>query len=90
MLLKKFTMEVLRVSTIDELPLPQSSSRRGRFTTPPLKLPSPPSVEYTIPVRMAALIVVLTASRLLKLPALFESAQFVERMVRASETREAG
>ena len=83
-------MDVFRVSTMDELPLPQSSSKRGRFTTPPLKAFAPLPVEYTTPVNMAALIVVLTASRVVKLAALFESVQFAERTVRESDTRAAG
>ncbi len=90
MLLKKFTIEVFMVRTMEELPLPQSSRRRGKFTTPPLNSSSPGPVVLTMPVSIAALIVVLTASRLVKLPALFESVQLEERMVSASDTRAAG
>ena len=65
----------------------QVSRKRGKFSTPPLYWPE---VVSTMPERIAALTVVLAATRLLRpLPAL-ASFHAVERMLMASQTSEAG
>src|ERR1035438_1723321 len=94
MLAKRFTSEVLSVRVVAP-PLPQSSSRRGRLATPPLNWLAAEPVEGTLPVRMAALtsveVAVWTPAPLeLKVWVLLASTQFCERMVRASDTSEAG
>ncbi len=66
---------------------PQVSRKRGKFSIPPLYLPK---VVSTTPVRKAALTVVGAAGRDPTARVLLASVQFVDRIVTASATNEAG